>query len=164
MRIACEEIGDTYSASLWFWNGMITNAREVTGYLFSRDRSHALGPWGDHLGIGGNSGDENRLMFHCGDGQSEAIGGRTPLQRWHWHHIVFVRDGDRVRIHLDGKKTPELDLTTRDPTGRLAEQFFVGGRSDGKLSFEGRIDEVALFERALSGDEINALFRSAAGK
>ena len=43
---------------------MLTNVREVTGYLFSRERDHSLGPWGDHLGIGGTSEHEGRVIFH----------------------------------------------------------------------------------------------------
>jgi len=37
------------------------------------------------------------------------------------------------------------------------EDFFVGGRNDNQANWEGRLDEVALFDRALSVVEIKKL-------
>ena len=63
LRSRIADLGDKYSVSLWFWNGMPVDAREVTGWMFSRGRDHGLGPHGDHLGIGGTAG-------HPGDSSS----------------------------------------------------------------------------------------------
>ncbi len=161
MRVAVPGLADSYSVSLWCWNGMLTNVREVTGYLFSRERDRALGPWGDHLGIGGTEGHEGRIIFHSGAEPGAVTGGRTRLSRWQWHHVVLVRDGDRIRIHLDGNQQPEIEATSIVPPDRQVEQMFIGGRSDGALGFEGRIDEVAIFDKALSADEIGSLYAAA---
>ena len=37
------------------------------------------------------------------------------------------------------------------------EHFFIGGRNDNQSNWEGRLDEVAVFERALSESEIKNL-------
>jgi hypothetical protein len=37
------------------------------------------------------------------------------------------------------------------------EQFFFGGRTDGRNGWEGRLDEIAVFNRPLSADEIARL-------
>ena len=47
--------GDEYSVSLWFWNGLRTGARPVTGYLFSRGEADNPAAPGDHVGIGGTA-------------------------------------------------------------------------------------------------------------
>ncbi|MEZ6052088.1 MAG: hypothetical protein R3C02_11960 [Planctomycetaceae bacterium] len=36
------DLGDEYSVSLWCWNGMPTDAREIAGWMFSRGRDHGL--------------------------------------------------------------------------------------------------------------------------
>jgi hypothetical protein len=37
------------------------------------------------------------------------------------------------------------------------EHFFIGGRNDNQSNWEGRLDEVALFDRPLSAGEIRKL-------
>ena len=54
---------DKYSISLWIWNGMPVDAREVSGWIFSRGHDHRLGSHDDHLGIGGTAGNQGRLIF-----------------------------------------------------------------------------------------------------
>ena len=35
-----------YSVACWFWNGMPTDARPVSGWMISRDRNHGVTQWG----------------------------------------------------------------------------------------------------------------------
>ena len=67
-----------------------------------------------------------------------------------------MRDGQRVRVWLDGR--PEIDATVPAASGPGPEELFIGGRSDGADGWEGRIDEVALFDRPLSAEEIGTIF------
>jgi hypothetical protein len=39
-------------------------------------------------------------------------------------------------------------------------QFFLGGRNDNFANLQGRLDEVALYDRALSPDEVNLHFKA----
>lgn len=151
MRANLARLGDRYTVSLWFWNGMPEGARDIAGWMFSRDRDHAIGPHGDHLGLDG----QNRLVFQ--HGEAERALGRTPVQRWRWHHVALVRDGDAIRIHLNGSDKPEIELDSRAGFPAGFDQVFVGGRSDNADNWEGRLDEVAVFPRALTTDQIQAL-------
>jgi len=63
LRSRIAGLGDNYSVSLWFWNGMPSDAREVSGWFVSRGREHRLGPHGDHLGIGGTASEQGKLIF-----------------------------------------------------------------------------------------------------
>lgn len=159
LRSRIADLGDKYSVSLWLWNGMPADARETTGWMFSRGRDLALGPNGDHLGIGGTATEPGRLIFlHGNDSEgAKPVVGRTKIQRWTWCHVVFVRDGDQVRIHLNGEQQPEID--TKSPADLPAgfDQLFLGGRCDNQWNWEGRLDEIAVFDRALSATEIKAL-------
>jgi hypothetical protein len=147
-------LGDRYSVSLWIWNGMPTDGRDVTGWFLSRGRDHVLDADGDHLGIGGAGGHAGQLIFLHGnaDDPSQFAAGRTEIERWTWNHVVFVRDGDAVRVFLNG----ELEIETSaagDSLVRL-DQLFIGGRCDNDSNWEGRLDEVAVFDRALTADEV----------
>jgi hypothetical protein len=150
---------ESYSISLWIWNGMPADARDTAGWIFSRDRNHGLSDYGDHLGIGGAATKPGRLIFFHGG--REAAGkpavGRTAVERWTWNHVVFVRDGDKIRVYLNGNPQPEIESqATADHPADL-DQIFFGGRGDNDSNWEGRLDEIAVFDRPLTTEEIAKL-------
>jgi hypothetical protein len=87
------------------------------------------------------------------------VEGRTTIDRWTWRRLVCVRDGERVRVYLDGEIQPEIDVAAPADFPAGFDQFFFGGRSDNEANWEGRLDEIAVFDRALTGDEISMLDR-----
>ena len=159
LRSRIANLTDKYSLSLWLWNGMPVDAREVTGWMFSRGRDHGLGPHGDHLGIGGAAGHPGKLIFLHGDDTDGAkpLAGRTEIERWKWNHVVFVRDGETVRIYLNGNSEPEIETKSTADIPPAFDRLFFGGRCDNQSNWEGRLDEIAVFDRALSPEEIEKL-------
>ena len=85
------------------------------------------------------------------------MAGRTEIQRWSWNQVVFVRDGATVRVHLNGRRQPEIETGSPADFPVLFDQLFFGGRCDKQSNWEGRLDEVAVFDRALSAEEIEKL-------
>jgi hypothetical protein len=147
-------LSDDYSVSLWLWNGMPNEGREVSGWFYSRGTDHGLSQWSDHLGVGGTSGHAGKLIFFHGDDQNAVTAGKTVIPRWEWQHVVLVRTGESVKVYLNG----ELELETKAagiPAGN--GRLFFGGRTDNQFNWEGRLDEIAVFDRALTPEEITAL-------
>jgi hypothetical protein len=134
-----EKLGATYSVEMWFWNGLPNDARGVTGYLFARA--------GDQLAIGGSEGSPGRLII-------AQLVGRTEVTPKTWSHVVLVRDGASVAVYLNGK--PEINGESAPAGGG---PIFVGSREDTANTFEGKIDEVAVYARALKPDEIAQRYR-----
>ena len=155
LRTRIAELGDNYSVSLWFWNGMPVDARPVSGWMFSRGRDFGLGPHGDHLGLGGTENHPGKLIFQSGE--TAPLAGRTEISRWTWSHVLFVREGENVRIYLNGASEPEI--RAKCPAGFPPgfDRLFFGGRCDGQSNWEGRLDEIAVFDRVLSEEEIKEL-------
>jgi hypothetical protein len=149
-------VDDVYTVEFWFWNGLEVRARAATGYLFSRgvdaDRSAA----GEHLGIGGSFRPEltGKLFLFHGRERNELLAGRTPLALKAWHHVIFVRNGDRVRVHLDGRAEPEIEGVFKSTLRAAVTELFFGGSNDGQFGLEGRLDEIAIYDRALEAGEI----------
>jgi hypothetical protein len=159
VRARLDDLPRSYSVALWLWNGFPVDARPMTGHVFSRGAAGA--PRGDHLGIGGTAGGHaGRLVVSDGE---QLVGGRSLLGLREWHHVVLVRDGDRVRVHLDGGCEPDLEAEVPARWPEKTSEVFVGGRSDGVAGFEGKIDEVAVFGRPLGPAEIGRL-HAAAGR
>ncbi len=137
-----------YSIALWIWNGMPDGARELSGWFYSRDVHHGLSAFGEHLGVDG----KGRLLFQAG--KASPVAGRSAVPRWTWQQVVLVRAADSVRVYLNG----ELEIETQAPRAGFPDLFF-GGRSDHADNWEGRLDEIAVFERALTNAEIRPLAR-----
>ncbi len=161
LRADLKGLGASWSLEMWFWNALPVDARLVTGYLFSRGSNEAAEAPGDHLGIGGTHRAAGNLIFFNGNKLNEVLCGTTPLKPKTWYHVVMVREGNRVRVYLNGNPTPEIAGETQ--VGYPAEigEVFVGGRNDNFANFEGKIDEVAIYNRALGPPEISAHWAAA---
>jgi hypothetical protein len=131
-----KELKERYTVELWFWNGLPNNLRPVTGYLFARG--------GESLAIGGTSRTPGKLVFGT-------LTGRTTIAPKTWNHLALVRDGTRVAVYLDGNPEPEI---LGEATPDRSKDIFVGGCGDRDSTFEGKIDEVAIYGRALSAEDI----------
>ncbi len=143
-----------YTVEMWFCNDLPYDVRPVTGYLFSRGADGAKGAPGDHVGLGGTHSAAGRLIFYNGDSAGDVLCGETALRLGTWYHLAMVRQGETVAVYLNGDPNPEVQgkAAVGYPPG--IEQVFVGGRNDGFAGFEGRIDEVAIYGRALAATEI----------
>jgi hypothetical protein len=154
MNATIEALGRTYSVEMWIYNGMPGEARPVAGYFFSRGVDGARDAPGDHLGIGGTTAATDRLIFFNGNDLGHLLEGSTRLELKRWYHVVLVRDGRNVTIYLNGDPEPEItgEADMAEPPG--AEHVFIGGRNDSFANFVGKIDEVAVYDRALTPHEV----------
>jgi hypothetical protein len=161
IRAEFDRIGDANSLELWFWNGLPNNARPIIGSLLAIGVEGEDRPSGDHLGIGGTEVAPGRLYFASGRLGAPVLAGKFQIVPKTWHHLVLVRDGNRVAAYLDGNPEPEITgEAERDPVkGRGS--LLIGGRGEGVTSFEGKIDEVAFYDRALDAAEIAGHLRAA---
>lgn len=156
------QIKETYSIELWFWNGLTNNARPVTGYFFSRGLDGDKSAAGDHLGIGGTHQPEltGKLLFFNGNERNTILHGHTDIAWREWHHVVLVREGRRVTVYLNGNKTPEISGEVDVTFAHDEKSIFLGGRCDNFANFEGKLDEVAVYDRALNSEEVAAHYKA----
>jgi hypothetical protein len=155
LRTNVPKLRDQYSVSLWVWNGMPDNSRAVSGWFLSRGRDNGLSRWSEHLGVGGTSGHSGKLIFFRGNDRSTVVAGKTSIPRWKWQHVAFVRNRRSVTIYLNGKKEIETETVGSFPA--VFDHVFAGGRSDNDSNWEGRLDEIAVFDRPLTQDEVSNL-------
>ena len=156
---AIDQLPDEYSVELWVRNDLPTAARPITAYVFSRGVDGPQGTArGDNLGIGGTHHPENqgKLFFFNGTQSDQVLSGRTGLQPGTWHHVVLVRQGQSVAVYLDGNGEPEICGPAEIGYAAGCGQLFFGGRNDRFAPLDGTLDEVSVYDRALSVDEIAA--------
>ncbi len=89
---------------------------------------------------------------------NQGLSGSFPLPTGTWSHIAGVYDGTQMRVYLNGALNGTLDTSIAIPANSL--QLRIGAASDGGSQFSGLIDEVEVFNRALSVSEIQAIFNA----
>ena len=82
------------------------------------------------------------------------VDGTKPLPMNAWSHVALVADGQDLKLYVDGEleATIESSLTLRNTSGPIR----IGGNDQWWEFFEGKIDEVRLYDEALSESEIAA--------
>jgi hypothetical protein len=102
-----------------------------------------------------------RVYVNIGGGQENcftAVSTDGPMKLDTWQHIAMTYDGDVLRAFCDGRQVAETKVgRPRTVTG---SPVTIGGRSDGYSYFGGDIDEVRIYSRALSVDEVRHNFEA----
>ena len=157
LRARLSGLNGSFSLVMSFWNGMPVTGRAVTGWMFSRGRDYGGGAAGEHLGLGGSACSAGKLIYL--QGSAPPLAGRTTIRRWTWYQVALVRTAGNVRLYLNGDPNPEIDARIPGQAPPWTGEWFFGGRSDRRSSWEGRLDEIALFDRSLSAAEIATFAR-----
>src|SRR6185436_2615376 len=109
----------------------------------------------------GFSGDELRVSS---SGWGGALGARFPREATgRWEHVAFTYDAEHsVKLFIGGLEVARRTATPR-MFGAVHQPLRVGAGLVGEKRarpgqrFEGAIDELLVYERALTGEEIRAL-------
>ena len=147
-----------YTWEAWFWNGLPSDVRLVTGVLFAVGTNAAES---DQLRIGGAGPDQGKLQFVSGTERALLV-GTTVLEPKTWYHVTVVRDTDRVRVYLNGRSEPDVVGAVPLPNFGDAPGVTVGGNGAAECAFEGKLSEVAVFDRPLTTQEISQHVAAAA--
>ena len=99
-----------------------------------------------------------RLRFNSQGGNtgSAAVTAVGSIQAGRWHHVAAVMDRDALQlsVYIDG----QLAATTATPLASAnvnTSPLTIGSLGTNPFTrFNGRLDEIAIFDRALSADEI----------
>lgn len=143
MRARLANVPDSYTVTLWIWNGMPTDGRDITGWFYSRGSDFSRPAAAEQLGLGGTAGHAGKLLLQIGE--AEPVAGTSELARWSWNQVKLVREPQRIRVYLNGAEQPEIDAAVDGVPPSWADEWFFGGSSDGTFSWEGRLDEIAVF-------------------
>ncbi len=135
---------NTLTLSAWIKPSAVTT--DVFGILFCRGTGTPAS--GIHLAA------NNQLRYHWNDGQWSWNSGLTPPTD-EWSHVALVITPNQARLYLNGR------LATNNSTHAVVNfinPFHVGvdPTSNGR-TFRGQIDEVCIYDRALSTAEIREL-------
>ena len=93
-----------------------------------------------YLNIGG--GEQNYREVSSGE----------ILQLNRWHHLAMTYNGLVLKVYVDGQEAAANPIEKERKAG--GTPLDIGRRQDGYIYFQGKIDEVRLYNRALSTEEV----------
>lgn len=137
--------------SLWvFGSGQPVNDTAFGLYDAGNNRQfQAHVPWGDgtiYFDVGGGA--------TTGTHRISKAEGNAANYEGQWNHYIFVKDGGQSRIYQNGSLWHSGATTAA--IGSIT-QAFIGSEHSLTHSYGGQIDEFSVFDRALTGQEIQRL-------
>lgn len=138
------------SISAWINPNSLASNSGPSGHNQSEDYViHKAGAGDDSIGLTVASGG---TAFYIDTGSDNSLVGSAPATG-EWTHVVAVYDGSDMKLYKNG----ELDAGPQGASGDLisnTNSVQIGGRTDQSEHFDGAIDEVKIYDRSLSEDEV----------
>ncbi len=135
---------DSFSVSLWVYHDVLGTQ---TDYL-SNDVSNTA-PRGIQL----YKNPTDQISFY--DGDTGNLQSSTLMTASTWHHVVYTWDGTTRKIYLNGVEDAS------DSSGNLndvTKNTVIGARYAGSSHHDGKIDELYIYDKALTSDQIYRLY------
>ncbi len=149
----------------------------VNSSIFSGSPAFTVAGWikgavtpGNRIGLFGQNdcvefGFINPTTLECWTPGGGSLDAAYSLPLNTWHHVAAVGNGANIRIFVDGAQIGQGGISTAS-YGSSADTFKIGGGGifdtlgvNGNY-FNGQIDEVVAYKRALTTNEILALFQA----
>jgi hypothetical protein len=136
-----------------------TNEITVSAWVTIRSIANqwsAIAAKGEYAWRLGNASFDPR--FHFGitiwnAPDTASIDGVTAVGYDEWHHAAGVFDGSNIMVYLDGAL--DVSTPTTEPIGVNNKNVFIGDNPDATGRYwDGLIDELKIYDRALSASEV----------
>jgi putative membrane-bound dehydrogenase-like protein len=150
------KLGTQSSIALWFWLGHESGASDRKGELINAlgvslkahqfpDHTVSL-EWSAPSEAPRSESSVRNERPQTPDAAQGTV--RTTFFADDWHFAVLIRDGENVRVHLDGSEKPVLT----GKAGKAANEVLFG------QGLEGRLDEITIWDRVIEPSLIAKLW------
>ena len=121
-----------------------------------------------HIFLSGGSSGSNRFyvqllsstQIRYGSGSLFDNISISAISSGSWHHIVTVHNGTSLEVYLDGIKQNSSPVTVVAPNANIGDSFKIGEYFSGAYFWNGKIDEVGIFDVALTQPQIENIYNA----
>lgn len=150
------------SVAGWFLIDRIpepASGNDITGSMVSKRNGYILSP---------NPDRSVSLYVYAGDNWQVVTTNPSTLKIGTWHHIVGTYDKNFIKIYVDGVE--KKSVVASGDLSHTAEPICIGHDYCGSIKtetnryFGGAMDEIMVYKRALSGQEVTQLLTASTSK
>ncbi|OGG01584.1 hypothetical protein A2Z33_04545 [Candidatus Gottesmanbacteria bacterium RBG_16_52_11] len=99
-------------------------------------------------------------LFFSSDGHATAGISNATLSTGSWYHVAMTVEGTKTKLFINGNLDRDIDSSGFIPgVGTIA----IGAAANGSQGWDGKIDDVRIYDRALSPADISRLYNWASG-
>jgi len=142
------EMNDTDAVTVSMWVNKTTTQSGWIGLLQHSDTSYNL-----------QFDSGNSPAFTVYDETWNTAYSGEPLTPGRWYHLVATFDGSQSRIYINGSEAGTASADFIAPGGGLPVGIGFNNETEDR-HFDGRMDAVRLYDRALSPDAVGALWNT----
>ena len=136
-------ISGDFTISLW------VNQTTTTAFSYLLDKGGA----GSSINYRGGINSSNQIYFQINGNSLTSTGTIT---NGTWSHIVLVKSGTSMNIYIDNNAETPATAPATAYTG--TENLEIGRQTGGANYLNGKLDEVAIFNKALSLLEVGLIY------
>jgi hypothetical protein len=139
------------SVSLWFKR----DSMELSGLLLDRDICGVASDWS--LGY-----ENGNCWIRVADPSMDYLLISNIDQLDIWNNLIFTKDGNQFKVFLNGVLSTEMTINS-NPFVNDNQSIFVGEQvcqpnSINSPNFDGKIDDIGIWNRALTLEEVQELY------
>jgi hypothetical protein len=155
--------GLPFTVSAWAYPD--TTVSGTTACCSKREAIFAFNNSGANLNLLYYAQDgSTQKFYHHGTGGNSYTGSSNTFESGQWHHIVMVVDSSgNGKLYINGGH----EATWSNGSNSSVNRFSIGQEWDSATNasdfFDGKIDEVAIWNVALSAPDVTALYNSGNG-
>ncbi len=158
----------TNDFSIAFWMNLTDNGYTNTGLVDKRQTGPTYTGYCLYYQTGTYEGFRTQVNGNTVSDVGDAAKAPADVYGTGWHHVVWVQDRDNAgnsHIYFDGAA---LDASGRDHTGQQGSidstnSLKIGEDEAGVSDLEGSIEEIGIWDRVLSSDEVSDLYNGGNG-
>ena len=141
-----------FTFSLWFQ----TSGEQINKYIIGK--YHGVNPPAYGIGTHGHT-KGYAFLYDGGESVSVEARGSTDVDEGNWHHMLVAFDRDaKMSMYLDGALEVSSDISGEQEAISNAMNLYIGRIQDGAVHFGGKIDDIRIYNRALTAAEVLKLY------
>jgi len=134
-----------FSACLWINPNLNENGQSIFGKHYSHEFEIALSP-------------DGKIIFYHGDGEEEKIESSFSIPENIWSFVCIIRDSENKKVKFYLNNNLEEEKSYEKEILQSNNKLYIGGRFGIVNSFEGKIDNLALYSGVLSNELMSNFF------
>jgi hypothetical protein len=141
-------MSDTQTFTVSIWGKIFSTSNYQTAFGNS-----GVGFWVEFRRNGSGTGAS--WQFGGTDGNTREINSGIVLNTDQWYHLVGTYDGNTAKIYIDGIEEGSISTSA---TINMPNSWTIGSWDGGGNVHDGDLDDVRLYNRALTASEISQLY------